>query len=99
MDEDDEESEGDADDTFAGEDPRRMTLDPEGNEVTISDEEAAGMVEDEEVEAGEEVEDELMQDRGMLLCFLWNLAHLANIVLLQKDHRHHSLLTYVKSRH
>lgn len=99
MDEDDEESEGDADDTFAGEDPRRMTLDPEGNEVTISDEEAAGMVEDEEVEAGEEVEDESMQDRGMLLCFLWNLAHLANIVLLQKDHRHHSLLTYVKSRH
>ena len=46
MDEDDgEESEGDADDTFAHEDPRRVTLDPDRNEVTLSDEEAAGMME------------------------------------------------------
>lgn len=70
MDEDDgeEESEGDADDTFAHEDPRRVTLDPEGNEVTLSDEEAAGMMEGEEeemVEAGEEDEDEMMQEEGM----------------------------------
>lgn len=70
MDEDDgEESEGDADVTFAHEDPRRVTLDPEGNEVTLSDEEAAGMMEGEEeeemVEAGEEDEDEMMQEEGI----------------------------------
>ena len=70
MDEDDgEESEGDADDTFAHEDPRRVTLDPDRNEVTLSDEEAAGMMEGEEeeemVEAGEEDEDEMMQEEGI----------------------------------
>lgn len=70
MDEDDgEESQRDEGDTFAHEDPRRMTLDPEGNEMTLSDEEAAGMMEGEEeevVEAGEEDEDEMMQEEGML---------------------------------
>lgn len=74
TDEDDgEESEGFADDTFAQEGP---SLDPDGNEVTLSDEEAAaeaaaaaaaaaatGMVEGEEdeeevMEGGEEEEEE-----------------------------------------
>lgn len=64
MDEDDEESDGDLNDTFAQEDPRQMMLNPEGNEVEVSDEEAAGMVDEEELEA-EEDEDELMQDRGV----------------------------------
>lgn len=68
MDEDDEEeSEEEADDTFMR-DGRRVTLDPMGNEVSVSDEEATGMVEEEgEGEVGEEEveEDELMQDQGM----------------------------------
>lgn len=90
MDEDDgEESEGFADDTFAQEDP---SLDLDGNEVTLSDEEAAaasaaaaaGMVEgegeeDEEevMEAGEEEEeeeeDEMMHEEGMLDS-VWSLG-------------------------
>ena len=67
MDEDDEEESEEADDTFMR-DGRRVTLDPMGNEVSVSDEEATGMVEEEgEGEVGEEEveEDELMQDQGM----------------------------------
>ena len=68
MDEDDEEvSEEEADDTFMR-DGRRVTLDQMGNEVSVSDEEVTGMVEEEgEGEVGEEEveEDELMQDQGM----------------------------------
>lgn len=65
MDEDDDESDDGLNDTFAQEDPRRITIDAEGNEVTLSDEEAAGMFDEEEMEGGEEDEDELMQERGM----------------------------------
>lgn len=67
MDEDDEEESEEADDTFMR-DGRRVTLDQMGNEVSVSDEEATGMVEEEgEGEVGEEEveEDELMQDQGM----------------------------------
>ena len=71
MDEDDEEEseeeEEEADDTFMR-DGRRVTLDQMGNGVSVSDEEATGMVEEEgEGEVGEEEveEDELMQDQGM----------------------------------
>ena len=46
MDEDDEEESEEADDTFMR-DARRVTLDPMGNEVSVSDEEATGMVEEE----------------------------------------------------
>lgn len=63
MDEDDDESDDGLNDTFAQEDPRRITIDTEGNEVSLSDEEAAGMFDEEEMEGGEEDEDELMQDR------------------------------------
>lgn len=69
MDEDDDESDDGLNDTFAQEEPRRITIDAEGNEVSLSDEEAAGMF-DEEMEGGED-EDELMQDRGVYLYMIF----------------------------
>ena len=76
MDEDDEEeSEEEADDTFMR-DGRRVTLDQMGNEVSVSDEEVTGMVEEEgEGEVGEEEveEDELMQDQGMFTAY-WKIC-------------------------
>ena len=99
MDEDDEEeSEEEADDTFMR-DGRRVTLDQMGNEVSVSDEEVTGMVEEEgEGEVGEEEveEDELMQDQGMYSEKLFCLQSL--MFCLQRDHHPRSKVTYAKSR-
>lgn len=75
MDEDDEEESEEADDTFMR-DGRRVTLDQMGNEVSVSDEEATGMVEEEgegEVAEEEVEEDELMQDQGMSTTY-WKIC-------------------------
>ena len=96
MDEDDEEeSEEEADDTFMR-DGRRVTLDQMGNEVSASDEEVTGMVEEEGEPGEEEVEeDELMQDQGMLSGNLVCLK-LLTFWCLQRDPHHRSQVTYAK---
>ncbi|OJJ34849.1 hypothetical protein ASPWEDRAFT_39951 [Aspergillus wentii DTO 134E9] len=65
MDEDDEEEEDEEEDDYEDgfePDQRNFDLDPEANEVEISDEDADGMV-GEEYQEEEEEEDEMMQDR------------------------------------